>query len=87
MADRSQPYSDIVDLIEDSLAELARRRAKYPGDDLTAIRLLADLADEASTALGERVAAAQAAGAEWARIAAVLGASVTDVRLEFENRP
>jgi hypothetical protein len=43
MPQRVEPYNDIRDLIEDSLDELSRRRAKYLGDNLAAIRLLADL--------------------------------------------
>jgi len=53
MAQPTDPYGGIRDLIEDSLDELASRRTIYPGDDLPAIRLLAERVDAPEAALVE----------------------------------
>jgi len=55
VAQSTEPYGDIGNLIEDSLDLLARRRGYYPGADLAAIRQLIDLVDEAEAALDRRV--------------------------------
>jgi len=85
MANVREPYSDIRDLIEDSLDELARRRAKWPGDDLAMVQLLSDLAREAEAALTRRVVQAKARSSTWQDIAKALGTSVTEVRLQYEE--
>ena len=85
MSQRVEPYNDIRDLIEDSLDELARRRAKYPGDNLAAIRLLADLVEEAQGALAKRLTQAAASGTQWEQIAEVLGTTPTETRIRFED--
>ena len=51
MANARERYSVSRDLIEDSLELLAGRQAKYPGDDLAAIRVLADPASQTEAAL------------------------------------
>ena len=43
MSPDRRPYSDIRDLVEDSLEILAERRSSWLGDDLAAIALLASL--------------------------------------------
>ena len=65
IANAREPNSDTRDSIEDSLELLARRQAKYPGDNLVAIRLLADLVYETEAALAQRIARAMASGASW----------------------
>lgn len=68
-------YDDISDLIDDSLQELARRRAKWPGDDLQAVTLLASLVEAAEQALIARVTIAHENRHSWADIAEALGSS------------
>jgi hypothetical protein len=80
-------YDDTQDLIEDCLAELAGRRAKWQGDALQAITLLASLVEATDRALAERVAMAHQNGHTWTEIAETLGTTPTEVRLEFEQPP
>ena len=85
MAEAQNRHGDTCDLIEDSLEILAQRRAKYPADDLVAIRLLADLVNETEAALAERVAQARGGGVSWQAIAEALTSTVTEVRLRFDD--
>ena len=79
-------YDDVSDLIQQSLAMLAERRAAWLGDDTAAIRLLANLVDKAAEALAQRVAAARDAGTTWQEIADALGTTATEVRLRFADQ-
>lgn len=54
--------TDARDVVEDALAELARRRAKWLGDDVAAIELLTALIAEAEEVLTQRVRGAPANG-------------------------
>jgi hypothetical protein len=78
-------YDDVSDLIQESLVLLAERRAAWLGDDIAAIRLLANLVDKAAEALALRVAAARSAGTTWQEIADALGTTPTEVRLRFAD--
>jgi len=78
-------YEDTSDLIEDSLEELARRRAKWPCDDLQAVTLLASLVEAAEQALIARVTSAHENGHSWDQIAEAFGTTTTEVRLRFEQ--
>jgi hypothetical protein len=73
------------DLIQDSLPPLARKQAKFPGDDLVPIRLLADLAKETEAALARRVA--QASGASCQAVAETSAYTATEVRFSKAIRP
>jgi hypothetical protein len=80
-------YNDVSDLVEESLVELAHRRAKYLGDDLAAIELLAGFIDAAVQALADRVRGARANGRSWADIASALSTSPTEARVHFDQMP
>jgi len=84
MAQAREPYSDTRDLIEECLADLARRRAKWQGDDLQAIALLASLVEATEQALAAPVTVARQNGHSWAEIAQTLGTTTTELRLQFE---
>ena len=62
-----------------------RRHTKYPGDDLVAIRLVADPVSDTEAALALRVARAPASGASWLAIAEALASTVTEVRLRYDD--
>ena len=80
------PHSgdDTYDLIDDSLAKLAGRRAAWLGDDLAAITLLASLIDQAERCLPEMVANARLNGHTWDEIARALATSPDEARLRFD---
>ncbi len=78
-------YDDTTDLIEESLEVLAQRRAKWLGDDLQAVGLLANLIEAAERALADRVRSARANGHAWLEIAETLATTPTEVRLRFES--
>ncbi len=73
---RPGPHSgdDTYDLIGDALAALAQRRGAWPGDDLTAITLLASLIDQAERFLPDLATSTRPAGglgrARWASMRA-----------------
>jgi hypothetical protein len=56
---------DTHDLIDDALAELARRRGAWLGDDIIAMTLIASLIDQAERFLPEMVANARLNGHSW----------------------
>lgn len=68
-----------------SVAELARRRARWLGDDLDAIELMEALIGDAERGLAQRVRHAYANGCTWRDTAAALGISATDARLRFDH--
>jgi hypothetical protein len=79
-------YDDASDLINDSLGILAQRRAKYAGDDLVAITLLAALMDTAGKTLAARVQAARDHGHTWQDIGGALTTSPVEARLRFDHQ-
>jgi hypothetical protein len=81
-----RPYSDIRDLVEDSLEMLAERRGRWLGDDLAAIALLASLIDEAERQLAERVDTVYGNDHCWDNIAQALGTTSAEVRMRFDGR-
>ena len=66
---------------------MAKDIAKYPGGDLVAIRLLADLVNETEAGLAHRVGRARASGASWQAFAEALASTVTEVRLRYDDPP
>jgi hypothetical protein len=82
---RDGTYDDASDLIEDCLVVLAQRRAKYLGDDLAAVDLLASFIDTAVQALADRVGSARAHGYGWLDIASALSTSPAEARMHFEQ--
>ena len=78
-------YDDVSDLVQESLVELAHRRAKYLGDDLAAVELLASFIDAAVRALADRVGTARAHGCGWPDIASALSTSPMEARMHFEQ--
>jgi hypothetical protein len=56
MANAREPYRVFRDLLDESLELLAKRREKYPGADLVAIRQLAGPAAEANAPRAQQVA-------------------------------
>src|SRR6266496_4016119 len=81
-----RPYSDIRDLVEDSLEILAERRSSWLGDDLAAIALLASLIEEAERQLAERVDTVCGNGHCWDDIAQALGTTLAEFRMRFDGR-
>jgi hypothetical protein len=65
---------------------LAQRRAKYLGDDLAAVELLASFIDAAVQALADRVENARAHGRNWLDISSALSISPTEARMKFDPR-
>jgi hypothetical protein len=82
---RADIYDDISDIVEESLVELAHRRAKYLGDDLAALELLASFIDAAVRALADRVGSARAHGCSWPDIASALSTSPMEARMHFDQ--
>src|SRR5262245_24155961 len=80
-------YDDVSDLVEESLVELAHRRAKYLGDDLAGVELLATFIDAAVRALADRVGIARAHGCSWLDIASALSTSPMEARMHFDQIP
>ena len=78
--------SDTWDLIENALRELADRRGRWPGDPLTAITLLASLADQAGRMIPELAADARRKHASWHDIATALGTSPEQAELQYSRR-
>src|SRR5215469_14161967 len=78
-------YDDSSDLIEDTLQELAKRRAKFLGDDLAAIALLVAIVESAKKALERRVSAAYAAGHNWQEISSSLAMNIVEARIRFDH--
>jgi hypothetical protein len=66
---------DTHDLIDDALAELARRRGAWLGDEITAMTLIASLIEQAERFLPEMVTNARLNGHSWAEIARAIGTS------------
>ena len=77
-------YDDARELVEESLVLLAQRRAKWQGDDLQAVSLLAALVEATERVLAERVTKAHQSGHSWSQIAETLRTTITEVRLKFE---
>ena len=77
-------YDDARELVEESLVLLAQRRAKWQGDDLQAVSLLAALVEATERVLAERVARTHQNGYSWLQIAETLRTTITEVRLKFE---
>jgi hypothetical protein len=75
---------DTFDLLDDAVAELARRRGMWPGDEHALIHLLASLADQAQRCLPEHVAVARGNHTSWEDIAHLLGTSPHEARLRFD---
>jgi hypothetical protein len=82
---RIDTYDDASDLVEDCLVVLAQRRARYLGDELAAVELLASLIDAAVQALADRVGSARAHGYGWLDIASALSTSPTEAHLHFDQ--
>lgn len=80
------PHSgdDTCDLISDALAKLARRRGTWPGDDLTAITLLASLIDQAEHFLPDLAGSARINGHTWDQIARALATSPEQAQLRYD---
>jgi hypothetical protein len=78
-------YDDVSDLVQESLVELAHRRAKYLGDDIAAVELLASFIDAAVQALADRVGSARAHGCSWPDIASALSTSPLEARMHFDQ--
>ena len=75
---------DTADLIEDCVAELARRRARYAGDDAAAIGLLASVTVAAAKALADRIRSAVTSGdLTWTDAGELLGISATEALLRY----
>ena len=74
---------DTYDLIDDALAALAERRGAWPGDDLTAITLIASLTGQAERFLPELVTNARLNGHTWDQIAAALATSPEQAQLRY----
>jgi hypothetical protein len=74
---------DTYDLIDDALAALAERRGAWPGDDLTAITLIASLIDQAERFLPELVTNALLNSHTWGQIAAALATSPGQAQLRY----
>lgn len=87
MGESHYEYDDASDLINESLGILAQRRAKYAGDDLVAITLLATLIDAAEKTLAARVQAARTQGRTWQDIGGALATSSVEARLRFDHQP
>ena len=86
MTTSPDPHSgdDTFDLIDDALATLAERRGAWPGDDLTAVTLIASLIDQAERCLPELVASARLNGHTWHQIARALATSPDHARFRFD---
>jgi hypothetical protein len=74
---------DTYALIDDALAALAERRGAWPGDDLTAITLIASLTGQAERFLPELVANARLNGHTWHQIAQALATSPDQAQLRY----
>ena len=74
---------DTYDLIDDALYALAERRGAWLGDDLTAIMLIASLADQAERFLPELVTNARLNGHSWNRVARALATSPEQAQLRY----
>lgn len=83
---KRQPYSDVREIVEESLGILAKLRGKWLGDDLAAITLQADLTEEAERQLADRVSAARGNDCCWDDIAQALGTTAAEVRMRFDGR-
>ena len=75
---------DTHDLIDDALAELARRRGAWLGDDMTAITLIASLIEQAERFMPEMVANARLNGHSWDEIARAIGTSPEQAHMRFD---
>jgi hypothetical protein len=75
---------DTHDLIDDALAELARRRGTWLGDDIAAMTLIASLIDQAGRFLPELVTNARLNGHTWDEIARAIGTSPEEAQLRFD---
>ena len=74
------------DLIDDALAALAKRRSAWPGDDLTAITLIASLIDQAERFLPELITNARLNGHTWDQIAHALATSPEQAQLRYSDQ-
>jgi hypothetical protein len=74
---------DSYDIIDDAVAELAKRRGLWIGDEAMLIHLLASLIDQAMQWLPHAVDTARENGASWHDIAVLIGASDEEARLRF----
>lgn len=75
---------DTHDLIDDALAELARRRGAWIGDDITAMTLIASLIEQAERFLPQMATNARLNGHSWAEIARAIGTSPEEAHLRFD---
>lgn len=75
---------DTHDLVDDALAELARRRGAWLGDDITAMTLIASLIDQAERVLPEMTTNARLNGHTWDEIARAIGTSPEETHLRFD---
>ncbi len=75
---------DTYDLTGDALAALAERTGAWPGDDLTAITLIASLTGQAERCLPELVTTARPSGHTWAQIARALATSPEEAQLRYD---
>jgi hypothetical protein len=73
---------DTFDLLDDAVAELARRRGMRVGDEHMLVHLPAGLAEQAERRLPEHVAVARANG--WEDVARLLGTGPHEARLRFD---
>jgi hypothetical protein len=83
MAASPEPRSgdDTHDLTGDAITALAERRGAWPGDDITALALIASLIGQAGQWLPQHVHDARASGHSWDEIARALATSPAEARL------
>ena len=67
-----------------ALAEPARRRGAWLGDDITAMTLITSLIDQAERFLPEMVTNARLNGHTWDEIARAIGTSPEEAHLRFD---
>jgi hypothetical protein len=86
MAASPEPRSgdDTYDLTGDAVTALAERRGAWPGDDITALALIASLIGQAGQWLPQHVHDARAGGHSWDEIARALATSPAEARLRFD---
>ena len=86
MAASPEPRSgnDTHDLTDDAVAVLAERRGTWPGDDIAAIALIANLINQAQRWLPQHVHDARANGHSWKEITRAPATSPAEARLRFD---
>ena len=75
---------DAHDPIDDAVAELARRRGAWLGDEIIAMTLIASLIEQAERFLPEMVTNARLNSRSWDEIARAIGTSPEEAHLRFD---